>query len=85
MKSCSVKGKIINIGYGKPIQIKNIIKNISNFYKSENAIFNKIKLRTEETLRVYPNLDKVKKILKWKAKINFKTGLKKTIKFYNDN
>lgn len=85
MKNSSVKGEIINIGSGIPIKIKDIIKNIANHYKSGNPIFNKIKLRKEETLLVYPNLDKVKKILKWKAKINIVTGLKKTIEFFNGN
>jgi nucleoside-diphosphate-sugar epimerase len=85
MKSSLVEGEIINIGSGIPIKIKDIIKKISGHYKFKNIIFNKIKLRKEEALRVYPNLDKVQLILKWYAKINFATGLKKTIKFYNEN
>ena len=44
-----------------------------------------IKLRKEEQMIIYPNLTKAKKILKWKAKNNFVTGLKKTISYYNSH
>jgi nucleoside-diphosphate-sugar epimerase len=79
------RGQVINIGYGVPIRIKNIIKRIVNFYGAGKPQFNKIKLRKEEQMIVYPSLYKAKKILKWKPKINFITGLKKTISYYNCN
>jgi len=85
LKSSKAKGEIINIGYGFPLKIKNIINKIVNYYKLGNPQFNKIKLRKEEKIKTYPNLDKAKKIIKWSAKIDFSKGLKKTIKYYNAN
>jgi nucleoside-diphosphate-sugar epimerase len=79
------RGEIINIGSGKPLKIKNIIRRIVNLYGSGTPQFNMIKLRKEEQMIIYPNLNKAKKILKWKPKINFTTGLKKTISYYNSN
>jgi dTDP-glucose 4,6-dehydratase len=84
-KSSEAKGEILNIGYGIPLKIKNIIYKIVNYYKLGNPQFNKIKLRKEERIKIYPNLDKAKKIIKWTPKIDFLTGLKKTIKYYNAN
>jgi dTDP-glucose 4,6-dehydratase len=78
-----VDGEVLNIGYGKPLKIKNIIKKIVKYYKAGNPIFNKIKLRKEEQIKIFPSLLKIKKVLKWRAKINFGKGLKKTIKYYN--
>lgn len=83
LKSLKARGEIINIGYGTPLKIKNIIYKIVNYYKSGKPQFDKIKLRKEERIKVYPNLNKAKKIINWEKKINFSKGLKKTIEYYN--
>jgi UDP-glucose 4-epimerase len=85
LKNSQVKGQIFNIGSGKPLKIKNVIKKIVRYYKSGKPQFNKIKLRKEEQIKIYPSLSKIKKVLKWKAKMNFSQGIKKTIKYYNVN
>ena len=84
-KSSDARGEIINIGYGTPLKLKNIINKIVNYYKMGNPQFNKIKLRKEERMKIYPNLNKAKKLINWEAKIDFSKGLKKTIKYYNTN
>ena len=76
------KGQIINIGTGKPKKIRNVINLIKNKIKSGKPQFGKIKLRPEETLKVYPKISKAKKILDWSPKIKFKSGLFSTIKSY---
>jgi dTDP-glucose 4,6-dehydratase len=78
-------GKIINIGYGRPIKIKKIIKKIKNYFKKGNPIFGRIKLRKEELLKIYPDLKNAKNILNWKPRVNFESGIKKTINFYQRN
>lgn len=75
-------GEIINIGYGKPIKVKKIIQKINTILKGGKPLFGKIKLRNDELIKTYPSLKKAKKILKWKAKILFDKGLKKTINSY---
>ena len=78
-----VEGKIINIGSGKAIKVKEIIKKIVMFYKSGSPLFGKIKLRKEEMTKVYPSLLNARRLLRWKAKIPFDKGILKTISFYN--
>ena len=85
LKNSKTEGEIINIGSGKRLTIKVIIKKILRYYKSGNPQFNKIKLRKEEQMKIYPSLSKINRIIKWKAKINFSEGLKKTIQYYNAN
>ena len=80
-----VEGKIINIGSGKIIKVKKIISRIVGFYKAGKPLFGKIKLRKEEQIKIYPDISKAKKFLKWKPKINFTKGLTKTIQYYNAN
>jgi UDP-glucose 4-epimerase len=79
------KGEIINIGSGKPKKIKNIINFLVNRLKGGKPLFGKIKLRKDEILKIYPDISKANKILKWRPKINFTKGLINTIKHYKNN
>ena len=81
----NAKGKIINIGSGKPKKIKNIIKQIKKITKGGYPEYGKIKFRKDEILKLYPSINNAKKILNWKPKIKFNLGLAKTIKYYKTN
>ena len=48
-------------------------------------IFGKIKLRIDESKKIYPDLRRTKKILTWKSKVTLEEGLLKTINFYKKN
>ena len=43
-------------------------------------MFGKIKLRKEESLVFFPNIDKAKKLLNWRPKISLNTGIKLAIR-----
>ena len=75
-------GKIINIGSGYPIKIKKIIIKIRKHFKKGNPLFGRIKLRKEEALKIYPDLKNSRNILNWKPRVDFNSGIKKTINFY---
>ena len=76
------KGQIINIGSGKPKKIKNIIEQIKIITKGGHPEYGKIKFRKDEILKLYPSINKIKKILNWKPKTNLDEGLVKTINYY---
>ena len=80
----NARGQIINIGSGKPKKIKNLIKYIKKTLRGGYPQFGKIKLRKDEILKLYPNINKASKKIKWKPKISFSKGLKLTIKSYNE-
>ena len=75
----NARGQIINIGSGEPRIIKNIIEYIKKISKGGYPQFGKIKLRKDEILKVYPDINKAKNKINWKPKISFKKGLKVTI------
>ena len=85
LRNPKATGEIFNIGSGKPLKIRNIIKKILSYYRSGKPQFGKIKLRKEEQMKIYPDIFKARRTLNWKPKINFLDGLKKTIKYYNDD
>ncbi|MDC0426472.1 NAD(P)-dependent oxidoreductase [Pelagibacteraceae bacterium] len=80
-----IKGKILNIGLGKPIQLLKIIKKVKNDLKGGNPIYGKIKLRIDEPKILFPNISLAKKYLKWKPRIKFVKGLEKTIYSFKKN
>ena len=75
-------GKIFNIGSGKPIQIKKVIKKTVNLIGSGKPLFGKIKYKKNSNMKLYPNITNAKKILKWKPNLKFSKGLNLTINSY---
>ena len=75
----NARGQIINIGSGEPRIIKKIIEYIKKISKGGYPLFGKVKLRKDEILKVYPNINKAKNKINWRPKISFKEGLKITI------
>ena len=80
----NARGQIINIGSGKPKQIKKIIEYIKKFLKGGRPQFGEIKFRKDEILKLYANISKAKNKINWKPKVTFSKGIKSTIKFYNE-
>ena len=82
IQSKNSKGKIFNIGAGVPVKLKKIIKIVKQKLKHCYPIYGKIKLRSDEPMVLYPNVNFAKKILKWKNTTTLKSGLNKTIIYY---
>ncbi len=76
-------GQIFNLGSGKKISIKYLINCIKNYYKRGKPLYGKVALRKDESREIYPNISKIKKMLKWKPKTDFKKGLLTTLEYYN--
>ena len=85
LKNKNSRGQIINAASGKTQKIKNVIKKIIKLSKGGKPNFGKVKLRKDESLRVYPSINKAKKLFNWKIKNDFNYGLKKTIFYYKNN
>ncbi len=77
-----IKGEIFNIGSGQPKKIKEILYMIKNIIGKGNIKFGKIKYRKDENMKLYPDIHKAKKKLKWRPKFNFYKGIKITINSY---
>ncbi len=69
-------GEIFNIGYGKPLKIKNIIQKIQKIIDKGKPQFGKLKYREDENMKLYPNINKAKTKLKWRPKVTFEKGVK---------
>lgn len=76
--------RIFNFGTGKLIDIKEVMNLIIEMMNSSLEIKHIDPLRINEIANQYLSVSKSKKILKWTSKIDLKTGLRKTIDWYND-
>tara|TARA_B100000029_G_scaffold474383_1_gene516626 strand:+ start:5931 stop:6878 length:948 start_codon:yes stop_codon:yes gene_type:complete len=86
LKSSRTSGEIFNIGFGKPIKIRTVINKIRKILGKGKPQFGKVKYRKDENMKLYPNIKKAKKKLKWKPQINFNSGVKTVIdSFRNKN
>lgn len=80
-KSKKTIGEIINIGYGRGHQIKNILKKIFKYFP-KYKVKKKVKINIsskKQVKKLVPSIKKAKKILCWSPKISFNEGIKKTI------
>ena len=82
IKKKNIRRETFNIGSGKPVSVKFEIKKIQSLIKKGQPKFGFIKLRLDETQKLYPSIEKVKKKFGWSPKVNLIRGLKKTIFSY---
>ena len=75
-------GEVINIGYGKPLKIKDSINLVCKLIGKGQPLFGKLKYKKDTNMKLYPDIRKAKKIIGWTPKINFFQGIKKTIATY---
>lgn len=85
LKKKGISGEIINVGSGKPLQVKKVILKICRLISLGKPIFGKIKFRKDEIKYLYPSIKKANLLLNWTPKVKFNLGLKKTINDYKKN
>ena len=79
------EGNILNVGTGKPIMIKDLIKKIIQLIGTGRPIYGKYPYKKSENMKLYPNLKKFYKAVKWRPKYSIEQGLQKTINYYKKN
>ena len=84
IQKTKINSGIYNVGYGKPEKVNFVIKKINNLIQKGHPNFGKIKMRKDEIMCLYPNINKVKKNFKWTPKTKLAQGLKKTLNFYKN-
>lgn len=77
-----IKREILNIGTGKSIKVKNVIYLIKKKIGSGKPIFDKIRLRKDESKIYYPDIKKLRGFIKDFNFTDLNFGLNKTINYY---
>ena len=81
--SSSTSGEIYNISGGEKISVNDVLSTIENkLDKKSNVKY--CEKRKGDVLNSYADISKAKKDLRYEPVVNFKSGIEKTIKWYQD-
>ena len=78
-------GEVINVASGIPISIKEVISHVQKIIGRGTPIFGGINYRNGESMELYADIKKAKKILNWEPQYKFKEAIKKVINWYDQN
>ena len=78
----SAYGEILNIASGQPRTIKKVIGNVKQIIGKGKPVLGGLKYREGESMELYANIEKAKRILNWEPKYEFKDSLQKVINWY---
>ena len=73
----------VNLGNPEPIQMNQLAQEVIKLTASNSTITN-MPLPGDDPRQREPDIDKAKKVLGWEPKVNRKTGLTETIKYFKD-
>ena len=76
---------IYNVGSNENFSVKYAINKIQKIIRKGYPDYGSLKMRKDEMKKFYPSNKKIKKAFNWKARVDFNSGVKKTIKFYEKN
>lgn len=88
IKSKNLFGKIVNVGSGKEISIKDTAILIKKLLNSNSKVLedkNRVRLKTSEVKRLKCDNRLIKRNTKWKLTTKFKKGLIETIQWFSKN
>lgn len=79
-----VKGRIINIGSGKPILIREMIEKVIKIIGKGRPIWGAHPYRKGENMELYPDITLASQMLNWQPGTSLDEGLQKTIQYYRE-
>ena len=78
-------GEVINVASGIPISIREVITKVKEIIGKGRPIYGGIDHRKGESMELYANIEKAKRILNWEPMYELKLALKKVIDWYIRN
>jgi len=79
------QGRILNVGSGEPVSVKDVILQIKRMIGSGDPQFGGIEPRFFENSSLYPDLELIREVINWFPKISLEEGLARTISSYRQN
>ena len=72
-ESCS--GLILNAGSGSPVTIRDVALKVHSLISTGTLLFGSLPYRSNENLSLFPSMDRVFSLLRWRPKITLHSGL----------
>jgi nucleoside-diphosphate-sugar epimerase len=77
-----VNGEVINLAFGNPVTICNVVKIVQKTVGKGTPEFGRIPYRVGENMSLYADISKAKRILGWEPIVSLEEGIEKTINEY---
>ena len=85
MTNSNALGRILNVGSGEPVSVKDVILQIRSIIGDGEPQFGGLEPRAFENASLYPDLDLIRKVLEWIPRVTLADGLARTISSYRPN
>lgn len=72
-------GEVINVASGCPVRVRDVVERICLLAKGGNPQFGRIPFRPGESMSLYADIDKAKKLLSWTPTTSLDDGIQKMI------
>lgn len=82
LSSPKAHGEVVNIASGKPVRIRSVIEKVIDIVGNGTPQFGEIPYRNGESMSLYADVSKSKKLLGWEPGIELNDGLARTISYY---
>ncbi len=79
MNSSKSNYQLINIGSGKPVEIRKVADILSRKFNKKDLVKISNEFRTNDIRNCYADITKAKKILRWSPKISFEQGIEELL------
>ena len=84
LNSTVCNGEVLNIGSGNPITIRQVVETVKHLLNGGQPLYGEIPYRTDECLKLYPDISKAMNLLDWKPAVSLEQGLSRTIQWFKD-
>ena len=78
----SVKGRVVNVGSGTPVSIREVIRKAVELAGGGRPLWGAHPYRKGENMELYADVTLAKSLLSWEAVTGLDEGLKRTIEYY---
>lgn len=82
LSSSNAYGEIVNMASGKPVPIRSVIEHVVEAVGAGEPRFGEVSYREGESMSLYADISKAKKLLAWEPTTELVEGIAKTISFY---
>jgi dTDP-glucose 4,6-dehydratase len=80
-----IRGEVVNLGTGRDIAVIDIARKVVDAMGKSRDLITHIGNRPGQVERHISSTEKSKRVLDWKAEVDFDSGLERTIRWYRDN
>lgn len=82
LRSPDIAGKVVNIGSGNPVRIRDVIQLVRTVVGKGKPQFGALPYRSGENMRLYADIGNARKYLGWRPAVGLEEGVRRTVRWF---